>query len=104
MSTTKTIRPDVREAVNESLDISANAKQSFENCSTYNAVLQKTFYRTVEDVTSRIHSGARVLEIGSFSGVVSLALLKLGYHVCVSDIPVCTGGYCNDLDVSKIRN
>lgn len=58
----------------------------FENAEEYNRVLQPTFERTVTD-TAALGSNLRVLEVGSFTGVVSLALQRLGHVVTASDVP-----------------
>jgi 2-polyprenyl-3-methyl-5-hydroxy-6-metoxy-1,4-benzoquinol methylase len=55
---------------------------------SYSNVLRDTYLRTVTDVTSIIQKNGRVLEIGAFTGVVSLTLIRLGYDVTAHDIPL----------------
>ena len=58
----------------------------FEDLAEYNRVIGFTHKRTVADVITL--SGVKsVLEIGFFTGAVSLALARLGYTVTASDIP-----------------
>lgn len=58
----------------------------FENASTYNPRFRHTFERTIRDVVA-MGPGLRVLEVGSFTGVVSVTLARLGYQVTASDVP-----------------
>ena len=61
-------------------------KVSFEDLAKYNRVIGFTHKRTVADVVSA--SGVKsILEIGFFTGAVSIALARLGYDVTASDIP-----------------
>ena len=55
---------------------------------SYSNGLRDTYVRTVTDVTSIIQKSGRVLEIGAFTGVVSLTLNRLGYDVTAHDIPL----------------
>lgn len=58
----------------------------FEDLAEYNRIIGFTHKRTVADVAAT--SGVKaVLEIGFFTGAVSLALARLGYQVTASDIP-----------------
>jgi SAM-dependent methyltransferase len=50
-----------------------------------NRELGHAFRRRVEDVAAR-GRGLRIMEIGSFTGVVSVALQRLGHRVTASDI------------------
>ncbi len=80
----------IGEALQEALDASANAGISFENASRYNGALRHTFERTVthiEDLARRSRGTLHILEIGSFTGVVSVALKILGHDVTASDMP-----------------
>ena len=43
--------------------------------------------RDIDDIFKQDRSGRNVLEIGSFLGVVSISLKKLGFNVCALDIP-----------------
>jgi SAM-dependent methyltransferase len=58
---------------------------TFENSKNYNNSLQYTFYRTFQDICE-IGTGLAVLEVGSFTGVVSVALKNYGHDVTASDI------------------
>ena len=57
---------------------------------TYLNQLKGSYARTVRDIDS-FFSGNRgdvtILELGSYLGVVSVSLKKMGYNVCASDIP-----------------
>ena len=57
----------------------------FESASRYNSALKYTFLRTVSDIV-KINGNLRILEVGSFTGVVSIALSRLGHDVTASDI------------------
>jgi len=58
----------------------------FENAATYNPRFRHTFERTIRDVNA-LGRGLRILEIGSFTGVVSVTLARLGHQVTASDVP-----------------
>lgn len=58
---------------------------AFENAADYNRRFRHTFERTVGEVAG-IGDGLRVLEIGSFTGVVSMTLARLGHDVTASDV------------------
>jgi SAM-dependent methyltransferase len=49
--------------------------------------LKYSYARTVKDVAPMLEKGAKVLEIGSLLGVVSIALTQLGFIVTGTDIP-----------------
>ena len=52
--------------------------------------LKDSYVRTIRDVDNmfkRDRNGKKILEIGSFLGVVSISLKKLGFNVCALDIP-----------------
>jgi SAM-dependent methyltransferase len=57
----------------------------FENAARYNSELKYTFFRTISDI-NEIKGKFRILEVGSFTGVVSIALSRLGHDVTASDI------------------
>jgi len=48
----------------------------FVDASSYSNALRDTYVRTVTDVSSIIQKNGRVLEIGAFTGVVSLTLIR----------------------------
>lgn len=77
---------DLLSVVRSSVRDSNRAGIRFENAEEYNRVLEPTFERTVTD-TAALGSNFRILEVGSFTGVVSLALQRLGHAVTASDIP-----------------
>ena len=57
---------------------------------TYLLNLQDSYVRTVQDLDRHLggeRGGKRCLEVGSFLGVVSISLRKLGYQVSALDIP-----------------
>ena len=64
---------------------SSQSKMSFEDSRRYNKDLEHTFLRTFNDV-SKIGSGLNILDVGSFTGVVSVALKRLGNEVTACDI------------------
>ncbi len=64
---------------------SSQRKMSFEDSRRYNKDLEHTFLRTFNDVC-KIGSGLSILDVGSFTGVVSVALKKLGNEVTACDI------------------
>jgi len=66
-------------------DVSA-LEVGFEDLARYNRIIGHTHMRTVADVAAT--SGVEtILEIGFFTGAVSLALVRLGYAVTASDLP-----------------
>lgn len=73
-------------ALAKALAASATAGILFENANSYNSELKFTFRRTLEGI-HRLGSGLRILEIGSFTGVVAVALRLLGHDVTASDMP-----------------
>jgi SAM-dependent methyltransferase len=56
---------------------------------TYVALHRHEYIRTVRDILDHCPpaEGVRVLELGAFFGVVSLALRRLGYDVTAADMP-----------------
>jgi len=58
----------------------------FENAAAYNARFRYSFERTVSEVAG-FGDGLKILEIGSFTGVVSVTLARLGHDVTASDVP-----------------
>ncbi len=76
----------VKTAVSQAIADSSGLALSFENPARYNEALAHTFERTVRDI-AKLGNKLRILEVGSFTGVVSLALNRLGHHVTVSDMP-----------------
>lgn len=54
---------------------------------TYIINAYKSYMRTLRDISSLLVPGRNILEIGSYLGVVSLALAKQGYLVTAADIP-----------------
>jgi len=55
--------------------------------SNYLKNLEESYIRTVQDLNCFVQKGKKILEIGSFFGVVSIALKKCGYSVYAFDIP-----------------
>ncbi len=55
--------------------------------STYVQRHRHEYIRTVRDIARTVPVGGSVLEIGSFFGVVCMALKTLGYEVTASDMP-----------------
>lgn len=60
----------------------------------YNEMGRPRFLRTVEDIvryfdqrTLKDKSTIKILEIGTFTGIVSIALARIGYSVTATDIP-----------------
>ena len=49
---------------------------------------QKSFVRTVSDIQIYVPQGGTILELGSFLGIVSIALSHLGYTMHGTDLPV----------------
>jgi 2-polyprenyl-3-methyl-5-hydroxy-6-metoxy-1,4-benzoquinol methylase len=45
------------------------------------------YIRTIHDVTRLLGGKGRILELGSFMGIVSITLSRLGYEVVAQDIP-----------------
>jgi 2-polyprenyl-3-methyl-5-hydroxy-6-metoxy-1,4-benzoquinol methylase len=56
---------------------------------TYMRLLEYEYVRTVHNIVKHVppSSTVKVFEIGTFLGVVSIALAKLGYQVYATDIP-----------------
>jgi 2-polyprenyl-3-methyl-5-hydroxy-6-metoxy-1,4-benzoquinol methylase len=65
---------------------SSAVRTSFADLELYNNILGHTFHRTVKDVAA-ISGVVDVLEIGFFTGVVSLTLARMGYKVSGSEVP-----------------
>jgi len=57
--------------------------------SPYPGLHRHEYIRTVQDVHEHLGEGApaRILEIGAFFGIVSIALARLGHAVTASDVP-----------------
>lgn len=53
----------------------------------YLLCLRDAYVRTIKDTVPLLTEGAKVLEIGSLLGVVSIALTKLEFKVTGTDIP-----------------
>ncbi|HVJ67510.1 MAG TPA: class I SAM-dependent methyltransferase [Caulifigura sp.] len=93
MSETTLDQALVTRVVDGALTLSSQLDVSFANFAEYNETLKTTFYRTVSDVERYARrlksdrSAVRILEIGAFTGVVSVALAKLGYTVTATDMP-----------------
>lgn len=71
------------------IQASNNSGIAYENAVIYNAAIEHTYLRTIGDVFHMPNRTAtlKILEIGSFTGVVSIALKHLGYNVTASDLP-----------------
>ena len=69
----------------DSIAMSSSKNMSFEDSKRYNKDLEYTFLRTCNDV-SKIGSGLVILDVGSFTGVVSVALKRIGNEVTACDI------------------
>lgn len=65
---------------------SSALKISFEDAARYNRNFKLTHERTVRDIDALV-SGARILELGAFTGVVAVTLARLGHKVTASDHP-----------------
>jgi SAM-dependent methyltransferase len=76
----------VSQAVEEALALSNETAVTFENSARYNQSLKATFHRTVQDVDAIASEAQDILEVGTFTGCVSVALAKLGHRVVASDI------------------
>jgi SAM-dependent methyltransferase len=74
------------QVLEEALALSNQTEISFENSARYNNSLKATFYRTVQDVDAIGSAAQDILEVGAFTGCVSVALAKLGHRVVASDI------------------
>jgi SAM-dependent methyltransferase len=84
---------DVEEIVSQVLEEQMNSpvdllgmghKERERNYLTY---LQSSYVRTVGDINAVVPKAAKILEIGSYLGVVSVSLKKCGYDVSAMDIP-----------------
>ncbi|MDA8807309.1 class I SAM-dependent methyltransferase [Opitutales bacterium] len=53
----------------------------------YAMMHHSSYIRTISDIMKFAEQGATVLELGAFTGVVSIALKRLGFDVIASDIP-----------------
>jgi SAM-dependent methyltransferase len=58
----------------------------FENAPHYNSAFEYALCRTVCDVEA-LGKNLRVLDVGAFTGVISVALARLGYVVEACDVP-----------------
>jgi SAM-dependent methyltransferase len=77
----------VAAAVKSACASSNAAGVRFETAVDYNTALGDTFLNTVSHIESLGPQRLRILEIGAFTGVVSLALKQLGHEVTASDMP-----------------
>lgn len=84
----------ITEKLRYAIGKSRNMSPQFGDIRVYNEHMEYRYRLTLEDVTT-LGSGLRVLEIGAFTGVVSVALAELGYQVTAHDIPFII----NDPDV-----
>jgi SAM-dependent methyltransferase len=93
-------RPEVIDAVDAAIealsDVDLAPTEEAKSDSTAGVYLRRhrhEYLRTVQDVFLQRPNDpakpARVLEIGSFFGVVVVALKRLGYRVTAADIPEC---------------
>ena len=69
----------------------------FENAERYNNALRYTFQRTFDDIC-RLGNRLSILEIGSFTGVVSVALKGCGNSVVATDMDFVI----NDPEIQKL--
>jgi len=76
-----------REIVNQVISDLDKVKMGFESSSYYRSLID-TYVRTISDV-DRVANGRKlkVLEIGAFTGVVSVALSRMGHEVTAHDVP-----------------
>ncbi|WP_158230962.1 class I SAM-dependent methyltransferase [Rhodopirellula bahusiensis] len=72
----------LEETIAESNDLSP----SWGEIKEYNEHMRYRYRLTLDDITS-VGKQLRVLEIGAFTGVVSVSLKKMGYSVTAHDIP-----------------
>jgi 2-polyprenyl-3-methyl-5-hydroxy-6-metoxy-1,4-benzoquinol methylase len=77
--------PKIQNFFQSAFDESSELKIKFEDAKRYNSALKFTFIRTFSDIC-KIGQSIRILEVGSFTGVVSLAMRKSGNEVYASDI------------------
>jgi len=70
----------VVEAFEAAFSESSDLKFGFEDAVRYNRNFKLTHWRTVCDV-HELGANARILELGAFTGVVAVALAKLGHRV-----------------------
>lgn len=77
----------VEDVIQSTLQDSSALNLPFVNTGNYNESLQLTFRRTVSDI-HELAQGRQlsVLEVGAFTGVVSVAMRRLGHEVTASDI------------------
>jgi 2-polyprenyl-3-methyl-5-hydroxy-6-metoxy-1,4-benzoquinol methylase len=59
----------------------------FQNECEYMDALKASWVRTIVDVVSLLPNGGRVLEIGSYYGVVAISLSQLGFDTVAFDMP-----------------
>jgi len=71
------------------LDPLDTQSESIGEKSMYLRAHRHEYVRTVKDIIefSQHHPVKKILEIGAFFGVVSIALAKLGFQVCAADLP-----------------
>lgn len=77
-----------KELVNQVLADLDEVRMGFESSNYYRSLVD-TYVRTISDV-DRFANGRtlKVLEIGAFTGVVSVALSRLGHEVTAHDVPL----------------
>jgi 2-polyprenyl-3-methyl-5-hydroxy-6-metoxy-1,4-benzoquinol methylase len=73
----------------EQFDLVPEGIEASNQTSTYARRHRHEYVRTVHDIARHFEgrSGIKVLEIGAFFGVVSIALARAGYDVTASDVP-----------------
>jgi SAM-dependent methyltransferase len=76
----------MEEAFEAAFSESTHLKFGFEDAVRYNRGFKLTHWRTVCDVHA-LGASARILELGAFTGVVAVALSKLGHREVASDFP-----------------
>lgn len=54
----------------------------------YILTLAGTYHRTINDISASVPQGGHILEIGAFTGCVSVALKRIGYKVTACDVPL----------------
>ncbi|EMI52259.1 class I SAM-dependent methyltransferase [Rhodopirellula sallentina] len=76
-----------QKAVTDAIDTVNALKLGFGELSGYNEHMRYRYTLTANDVLEIAKPPKRVLEIGAFTGVLSIALKSLGYDVLAHDIP-----------------
>ncbi len=69
--------------------------------------MKPSYIRTIADIVNYIppKGNIKVLEIGSFLGLVSIALSRIGYEVYATEIPefMCNKNLQNKLDQNRVK-